>query len=181
MNRKGGWIQTYTGWQFWPLDPRPEDIDIVDIAHALAMKCRYGGHSRRFYSVAEHSVLVSRHLPVELALWGLLHDAGEAYLADVPRPVKPSLEGFEALESTVMAVVVQRFNLFPLIQPAEVGRVDAALLADERPQVMRTIDRDWDLPEPPLGDVKLEFWNPNQASSRFLAEFARLNGERRCN
>ena len=76
--RIGDWIQTYTGRQFWPLDPRVDEIHIEDIAHSLSMRCCYGGHLTDFYSVAEHSVLVSLHVPQEFALWGLLHDAAEA-------------------------------------------------------------------------------------------------------
>lgn len=57
--RAGDWMQTFTGRQFWPMDPRPEDLDILDIAHALSLLCRFGGHCQRFYSVAEHSVHVS--------------------------------------------------------------------------------------------------------------------------
>ena len=82
--RNGSWLQTYTGIQFWPLDPRPEEIDIQDIAHALSLLCRFNGHCQRFYSVAEHSVHVSTILAPEFGLWGLLHDAAEAYLSDIP-------------------------------------------------------------------------------------------------
>jgi uncharacterized protein len=86
--RTGDWIQTYTGKQFWPLSPLPEDIVIEDIAHALSMQCRFGGHVRTFYSVAQHSVHVSLLVEPQYALWGLLHDAAEAYLVDLPRPIK---------------------------------------------------------------------------------------------
>ena len=74
--RRGEWIQTFSGGRFWPLDPRPEDVYIGDIAHALSMKCRYAGHTTFFYSVAEHSVHVCRHAPAEHKLWALLHDEG---------------------------------------------------------------------------------------------------------
>src|SRR5271165_7548492 len=87
-NRKGDWIQTYTGRVMYPLDPRPEEINIIDIAHALSNLCRFTGHVRTFYSVAEHSVRVSQHCDPKDALWGLLHDASEAYLADMSRPMK---------------------------------------------------------------------------------------------
>jgi 5'-deoxynucleotidase YfbR-like HD superfamily hydrolase len=102
------WIQTFTGRQFWPLDPRPEDIELLDIAHALANKCRYTGHTRSFYSVAQHSVLVSEIVPAADAHWGLLHDASEAYLPDVARPVKRELAGFQEIENRLMGCVAER-------------------------------------------------------------------------
>src|ERR1017187_10636100 len=79
-----GSITTFSGIHFWPLLPNPADIRIEDIAHALSNQCRFAGHAREFYSVAEHSVRVSQLCPPEDALWGLLHDASEAYLTDVP-------------------------------------------------------------------------------------------------
>src|SRR4051812_6540197 len=86
--QKGDWMQTISGKAFFPLDPRPADVDIQDIAHALAFQCRFGGHVKEFYSVAEHSVRVSLICAHEDAKWGLLHDATEAYLSDIVRPVK---------------------------------------------------------------------------------------------
>ncbi len=86
-----GWIQTFTGRRFWPLGARAGDVDVRDIAHALALKCRFNGHCRVFYSVAEHSVRVSRVMEVggrKMAMWGLMHDAAEAYLADLGGPIK---------------------------------------------------------------------------------------------
>jgi hypothetical protein len=77
-SRRGDWMQTFTGRRFWPLDPRGEDVLIEDIAHALSLLTRYGGHCTRFYSVAEHSVLLARAATPENALWLLLHDASEA-------------------------------------------------------------------------------------------------------
>src|SRR4051812_30250690 len=84
--RVGNWMQTFTGRQFWPVDPRADEIAIEDIARALAMTCRFGGHVRFHYSVAQHSFLVSLVCSPEHALWGLLHDASEAYLGDVVWP-----------------------------------------------------------------------------------------------
>ncbi len=86
--RRGDWIQVASCRKFWPLDPRPEDIDIRDIAHALSNICRFTGHVREFYSVAQHSVLASRIVPPEAALAALLHDAAEAYMGDIARPWK---------------------------------------------------------------------------------------------
>lgn len=166
------WIQTFTGKQFWPLDPRPEEVCIEDIAHGLSMKCRYNGHTKMFYSVAEHSIHVSHWLPTGLQLWGLLHDAGEAYLPDVPRPIKPMLTGFRDLEDRVMLAVCRRFGL-NCPEPPEVKRIDTAILADEMAQVMGPPPANWHLPEDPLG-VTIEGWLPERAEKEFLARFKRL-------
>ena len=101
--RKGDWIQTFTGRAFYVLDPRPEDVDIEDIAHALSMQCRFAGHCREFYSVAQHSVTASWLVPPEDALWGLLHDAAEAYVVDLPRPIKRAwqLESYGIIDRDV--------------------------------------------------------------------------------
>lgn len=173
-SRKGDWIQTYTGRQFWPLDPRPEDIDIRDIAHALAHKCRYSGHTSQFYSVAEHSVFVSDNVPEDLALWGLLHDAAEAYLPDVPRPLKhePEMAWFRAVEARIMGAVCDHFGLCR-DEPREVSRVDAAILADEMAQLMAPPPAPWNLPEPPVG-LRLPCYSPETAEFLFLYRFDRL-------
>ncbi len=83
------WFQTYKGNRFYPYKPEKIIIDIEEIAHALSNRCRWGGHSLEFYSVAQHSVLVSRNCP-QSPTWGLLHDAAEAYYPDIPRPLKIS-------------------------------------------------------------------------------------------
>ena len=170
--RKGDWMQTYTGRVFWPLDPAPQDVCIEDIAHALSMSCRYNGHTRRFYSVAEHSVLVSRHVPPEDALWGLLHDATEAYLPDVIRPIKPHLTGFKEIENRLMDVICQRFQLSQGM-PQSVHHADSAILTDEQMQVMGRPPRDWNLPYPGLG-VQIRCWLPSDAEADFLSRFHEL-------
>ena len=101
--RMGGYILTFTGIRFWPLDPRPEDVCPVDIAHALAAKARFGGHTKRVYNVAAHSLRVANmaqvmaekeHEDGKLAFaYGLIHDGNEAYLPDIPSPLKPFSEG----------------------------------------------------------------------------------------
>ncbi|MBY6055354.1 hypothetical protein [Leisingera daeponensis] len=172
-HRNGGWIQTATGRPFWPIDPRPEDICIEDVAHALSNLCRFTGHCKEFYSVAQHSVLVSHALPAPLKLWGLLHDASEAYLIDVPRPIKPHLAGYEEAEARVMDAVVQAFGLAPATIPPEVKRVDAAILADEAAQIMLRPPMDWNLTEPALG-IRIDPWSPPTARRAFLEEFEAL-------
>ena len=168
--RKGDWIQTYTGRQFWPLDPRPDDISAHDIAHALAMKCRFGGHTKfpgHIYSVAQHSILVADLLPKKFQLWGLLHDAAEAYLPDVPRPVKPFLAGFEAIERRIMECVAERFTLeWPM--PAAVKVADNIALATERRDVMRATKHEWNLTEQPSLAHVIEPEDPWYVWSRFI-------------
>jgi hypothetical protein len=138
MTRIGDWMQTFTGIQFWPLDPRVEEICIEDIAHSLANQCRFAGHVREFYSVAQHSVLVARLVPQEFKLWALLHDASEAYLVDLPRPVKRHSrmgEEYREIESRVMLAVCERFGLPPLM-PACVHAADDVLLMTEKRDLM---------------------------------------------
>ena len=181
QERAGDWIQTYTGRQFWPLDPRAEEVEVLDIAHALSNLCRFGGHCTQFYSVAQHSVLVSQvyeRMGPEVPgakLWGLLHDASEAYLADVPRPVKPFLAGYEELETQLLQAVAERFGLLWPI-PEIVKQVDNVILADEMEQFMVTPPADWSLPEPALGIV-IDPMPPGEAKRIFLARFAALTAD----
>jgi hypothetical protein len=132
--RRGDWIQTYSGIQFWPLDPREEDILIEDIAHALSMQCRFGGHCHRFYSVAEHCCHVSDRCP-EFPLWGLLHDAAEAYLTDVIRPIKPYLTEYKGIEDHLMYHIANRFGL-EHDMPYNVKVADLRILTTEVGQLL---------------------------------------------
>jgi uncharacterized protein len=176
--RKGDWIQTYCGVEFYPFDPRPEDIQIVDIAHALSMQCRYAGHVREFYSVAEHSVRVAELLPRELQLWGLLHDASEAYLVDLPRPIKRHSEIgrlYQAAEANLMSAICARFGL-DQTEPEAVGRADKAMLCHEARALLP--DNKWHVKwshyltgdESPIDPT----WSPEYAKQRFLALFEDL-------
>src|SRR3984957_18331875 len=127
---KDRYLSTYTGKKFFPYDPRPEQICIEDIAHGLSMLCRFAGQCRFFFSVAEHSIAVAHLLPANLKLEGLLHDASEAYLADLPRPVKVGLPEYNAIEAAVEEVIAQKFALaFPT--PSQVKTADNALLRNE--------------------------------------------------
>lgn len=96
-------INTFSGIEFDLLNPNPNDIDIEDIAHELSMLCRFNGHCKEFYSVAEHSVYVSYEIDEEFALIGLLHDAAEAYLGDVPTPLKKLLPEFKRADNQLFA------------------------------------------------------------------------------
>lgn len=168
------WIQTYTGRRIDPLDPDPEALVIEDVAHALSHLCRFNGHCRVFYSVAEHSVRVARAVPAEDARWGLLHDASEAYLADVPRPVKRRLPNYEELEERFMAVVAARFGL-PWPMPEAVKHFDTVLLATEARDVMGTDATTWGIAEAPLPEV-IAPWSAPEAEAAFLAAWSQLSG-----
>lgn len=167
------WIQTFSGRIFRPRDPRPGDFDVRDIAHSLSLQCRYNGHCDRFYSVAEHSVRVSAICPPESALWGLLHDLGEAYLGDMPRPVKASFPEFEAAEETLLRTACQAFGLsWPM--PPEVKRADDILLATEVRDLMAPSPRPWNLKEQPLSEPIVPL-SPDRAEDAFLKRFQELS------
>lgn len=171
---ESNWIQTFSGRQFWPLDPKPGDVDVADIAHALALKCRFAGHCKAFYSVAQHSVLVSTVVPEEEALWGLLHDAAEAYLADLPRPVKAETPAFRDAEGRIMRAVAERFGLaWP--EPEGVKLADAVLLVTEQRDLMGPPPAPWFASrpaEPMAGKVEPVDWRA--AERLFLARFEEL-------
>ncbi|MGE0363037.1 MAG: phosphohydrolase [Vicinamibacterales bacterium] len=122
-------LQTYSGRAVDPLAPRVDDIDRRDIARALSLQCRFGGHIRRFYSVAQHSFLVSQAVPAADALWGLLHDASEAYLMDLPTPVKETgpLRGYRGVEAQLQRTIYQAFGLRGQ-EPASIREADLGLL-----------------------------------------------------
>lgn len=142
------WINTYTGKKFYPLSPRVEDICIEDIAHALSMQCRFTGHIKRFYSVAQHSLEVCHLVPQEDKLWGLLHDAAEAYLVDLARPVKHAegMETYRRAEHELMHAIAARFELPSTPgrkQPTSVTDADHRMLIIEAHQLVPNRHPDW--------------------------------------
>jgi uncharacterized protein len=178
-------IQTVSGRRVNPFAPEPAAIDIGDIAHALANQCRFGGHCRRFYSVAQHSCLVAdltsgRRADAETALWALLHDAAEAYLGDVPHPVKHNSELgriYRDAEHGVHQAILQRFGL-PLTPPAVVAEIDRAVLAAER-QVLMVAAWDWpELEGIEAAELAIDPWQPEQAAREFLERYDWLGGVR---
>jgi len=127
-------IRTFTGKYFDPFNPDPEMICIEDIAHALSHQCRFGGHLPEFYSVAEHCYHVSNAVPAEHRLAGLLHDASEAYLLDIPRPLKSRLTNYKEVEDKLMRVIAQKFGFeYPLHE--SVKKADETLLVWEWEQL----------------------------------------------
>jgi hypothetical protein len=176
--RIGTWSQTYTGRMYWPQDPRPEDVHPADIAHALSLQCRFAGHCRWHYSVAQHSLLVAELAGGDgAALWGLLHDAAEAYCVDLPRPIKNhSAMGFEykKIEALNMAAIRARFGLVGE-QPAIVYRADEIALATEFRDLMSAPPDSLELEEAPARE-RIARMSPEIVESHFLQALRLLVG-----
>jgi len=175
----GDWITTYSGRKFYPLDPRPEDICLEDIAHALSLTCRYNGHSREFYSVAEHSVRMSWADLFGSPQWQLMHDAAEAYLSDVPKPIKPMLPEFRAIEDRILAVIGGKYGLGPFPKD-DIHRADLVMLATEKRDVLMPGAK-WDLELPaPLPDIIYPF-GAEEAEREFFRRCGELGiADRTC-
>ena len=173
-----GFIETFTGKQFFFNAPTEDAIDIIDIAHSLSMQCRYSGHTKHFYSVAEHCCLLHdwyldyhgvNYMSEKYAFECLMHDAGEAYLTDVPRPIKYCLPEYLEFEKKIEAVISKKFDLTHPI-PDNVKLADASILMDERAQAMSDSGHDWNLNLTPLG-ITLQFWGPKVAEREFLKRY----------
>lgn len=129
------YITTFSKIHFTPLEPVEEEFSIVDIAHALSLMTRANGHFPEFYSVCQHCIHCAKEaqaegLPIRLVLACLLHDAGEAYLADITRPVKKNLPQYEEIEDRLLSAVYRHFLGSDLTEEeaAQVKRVDDTLL-----------------------------------------------------
>lgn len=171
--RRGDRMQTYTGRRFWPLDPRPGDVSLRDVAHALSQICRYNGHSSQFYSVAEHCVHVSRYCSPENRLWGLMHDAAEAYLCDLIRPVKNCISNYKDHEMRVLSAIGD-FLGFSLPIPDEVIEIDNRILVNEKQALMRS-DFPWECDSlEPLEGLKIYGYPPPSAEAVFITTYSQI-------
>jgi hypothetical protein len=137
------WILTSTGKRFDLFEPDADMIDPRDISHSLAHLCRFNGHTLEFYSVAQHSCIVAELVPEEYKLAALLHDATEAYLGDMTRPVKQWMPDYLGFEDILWASVCERFNL-ALDLPVCVRQADMIALATERRDLMQPEAAIWD-------------------------------------
>lgn len=177
---RGPYIGTYLRGRFYPLDPKPEEIFIEDISHALSNLTRFNGHTDRFYSVAEHSVYVSQQCPtLEGKRWGLLHDATEAYIGDMVRPLKSVIPEFKKIEDGIHKAVAKKFGL-PEEIPEEVHVADNTMCSTEKRDI-KPGGEDWcDMPEPydnlrvPPHDIP-----PYEAKYLFMKRFQLLFGEQK--
>lgn len=175
------WKQTYTGKKFYPLEPDAELICIDDIARALSMICRYGGHVGRFYSVAEHSFILSQEFfsGWHYRLVALLHDAAEAYLGDLVRPLKhlPQFTFYRDAEDRLLKMILDKFCRFDWRLPLhDVKQKDSLLLAQEAqiPMLVPGGCDDWDLVDTYGFTPTIKFRSPEESERLYLNEFHRL-------
>lgn len=181
--RSGHYIITYSGNKIYFSDIRPEDIEIEDIAHSLSNVCRYTGHCKWFYSVAEHSVWASTHAPLGEALNALLHDAAEAFMCDMATPLKRFLDAtnptlskrLRGIEDRIMTAVHAKFGgSWPM--SAAVKEVDHRMLATEMYQLMPAgVETPY---APYLGLCLTAPFSPAEAKAAFLARFYELTAGR---
>lgn len=177
-------IETYTGRKFYPLFPDPKAISIIDIAHALSNQCRYSGHVRDFYSVAQHSCLLATYAKKKLkappidCLQILTHDAPEGYLVDIARPVKQYMPEYRKWDHGIDDVfrywLFQGMILPPV--PSYKDELDSRIIVDERAQLMSDSGNDWGHKLEPLG-INIEPWTPRRAETQFLLQYAAYTAE----
>jgi hypothetical protein len=161
-NKTTDWIQTFTGKQFFPLEPDIELIDLMDIAHALSLQCRFAGHCRHFYSVGQHSLIVASLAPPEYILEALLHDAAEAYLGDISRPVKAFMRDYRFAEFRLRLAIEERFSLKKDNQ-ALIHRLDDTVLYWEGKYLMPDVAV-WNIAKP-IQEIEAHHFVPSSSVS----------------
>jgi hypothetical protein len=168
------WIQSFTGRKLEPLAFTAEQLHPADMAHHLALSCRFTGAVRSFYSVAEHSVRVASLLldqpdGARLARYGILHDASEYVLHDLPRPLKrlPEFEFYRQLEAKVQGIIYAAHGLTDP-EPPEVKHADLVLLNSERLELLGPAPDSWGELPPPLSGPQGMGWDPTYAEGMFL-------------
>ena len=167
------YITTVTGIHFYPLNPNPKDIDIEDIAHALSLICRANGHFRHFYSVAQHCITcaeeaIERGYSPEVILGCLLHDASEAYLCDVTRPVKKHIPQYLQAEEKLQEVIWKRFIGRELTDAEKklIFEIDDDILSMEFHLLMpEDLNEDYRKLQ---GSYTCEYQDPQEVKSRFI-------------
>jgi len=180
--RAATFIETYTGRAFWPLHPTEDALSVIDIAHALSNQCRYSGHVQFFYSVAQHCCLLaawlSNHGGSALdCLQILMHDAPEAYLVDIPRPVKQYMPQYRVWDHAINDVIREWMGWKDLPMLPIQDELDSRVIVDERAQLMdKARTNDWGHKLQPLG-IEITPWTPAEAEKQFLMMYAAYSKE----
>ena len=173
------WIQTYTGKRFDLLNPDVDMICLNDIARPLSKLCRYTGHSDRFYSVAEHSIHVSNILSSDLALYGLLHDAAEAYIGDIAKPFKDILNLLTGgqvshIEHKIHRVILEHFGIDPDYNNDAVKTADMFMLVSEHNKLLKP-KLHWPLDSEYIDlSIPLYCWDSDIACDNFIDMFTNM-------
>lgn len=175
--REDAWIETVSGIAFFPFRPTAAMVSIEDIAHALSSTCRWNGHTTQFYSVAEHSILMSDYLrgrghSKETCLTALLHDAAEAYVSDVPGPIKPHFPGFKEMEEGIDRAVAKKFGSNYPFDPV-VKELDRAMIGTEHDQLFGEAFRQ-DFANMPRVDIQVRCWHECRAYDHFMGRYQSL-------
>ncbi len=173
---RGPWMQTWLGGRLHLLDPKPDEIDPRDIARGLAFQCRYTGQCSHFYSIAQHSVMCaemanSDGAGVNVVRVTLMHDATEAYVGDMNRPLKSALPEYQMIEHKLWLAIAARFGL-PTDMPAAVKDIDNRMLAIEKAALCPNAG-EW----PGVPEVRVEAfiaWEPVYALMKFGEKFLEL-------
>lgn len=165
-----GWIETNSHETYFYGKRNPENINILDIAHGLSNLCRYSGQCNYFYSVAQHSCIVHDVAPIHLKAIGLFHDAAEAYISDIPRPVKNIVPEIKKLERKIQIEVSERFKLtFPWSSQIEI--LDSQLMLREA-QLLFDGGVSWTVEGLPPLEINIpSFWSPKRAKREFLFRY----------
>lgn len=178
------WIITRSGRKFDLANPTADMVDPADIAHSLSMQCRFNGHTSSFYSVAQHCCLVAELVPAEHQLAALLHDATEAYVGDLVRPLKEGMRNhahaigevciYALTEERVWQAICQRFDLNHVL-PASVKHADLVALATEKRDLMPAHPEPWPClegidPHP----IQITSWQPSTAAIHYHNQLLQL-------
>jgi len=173
-------ILLQSGIRFDLENPTVDMICIEDIAHALGNICRFTGHTDRFYSVAQHSYIVAKMVPDPFKIWGLLHDAAEAYITDMNAPLKNLIgEPYRLVEQSIMKVIIEKFNLVPKHEPSAVYLSDRALGYLELNQLIAPHPTDPTIPDYIMRALprRIEPTKPKLAQEMFLFWYKILSEE----
>lgn len=180
--RIGNWIRVHTGGRYYPLDPRLDEINIEDIAWSLPMLCRYNGHIDRFYSVAEHCWLLSYAVPEEYAFEALLHDASEAYMSDIPRPLKyaDELSQFREIEDRNTMAINRKFQICNVLTGTNTSHLvkeyDKRIVANEKTELFKGLGTDFGVD--PLPYIEIIGLYPDAMRERYMNRYLELSNKR---
>lgn len=185
--RRGDYVETYTGKHFYLRDPMVEDICLEDIAHALSLMPRFNGHTKEFYSVAAHSLHVEEMARRKLQGCGaydpkallacLLHDAAEAYVGDMVQPLKRSMDAYKAVERRIEAVILEAFSITPEDVPEFLKNLDNIALMTEAYHLMPSKGKSYSVPATPDLDWDFKVYEPKDNEHAFIERCRELQGQ----